>query len=275
MNIYGTLAALKREIGKVGTGDDAVLLRALERASREIDGSAQRQFYAEVATRYFDGDGSARIAIDDVLSISDLAVDVDGDGTYETAGLTMGVDYWLLPSNPLPHTPYTHLELMPTSGILRRWPKGRRRIRISGVFGYSYETEPTGQAVLNPVKLDAGDTVLIVASTADISPGETLIIESEQVYVREVASSTNLTVVRAINGTTDAPHANGVEIYRRRYDRLVEEAAIVRAADVWRGTQTGYGQVAAAELGGFQSTTAYAQFKALVWQVSRRPVGVY
>lgn len=271
-NLYATLAAFKAEIGKTNTTNDTVLLRLLERASRECDSIAERQFYSELDTRVFDGDGSNRIAIDDLISVdTSLKVDEDGDGTYETT-LAVNTDYWLTPDNPVANTPYTHVELNPESAILTLWPAGRKRVQIIGMFGYSNETEVSG--TLGAQIADAATTAVTMTAGHGLTGGETIVIQSEHLYVSAVATDA-LTVVRGVNGTTAASHANGTAVTRRRFPRLVEEACIVRAADIWRGIQTGYGQVSADEIGGFQSNTAYAQFRGLLATLSRYPVVVY
>lgn len=271
-NLYAPLGVLKAEVGITGTAQDAVLLRLLERASRECDSAAQRQFYSELDTHVFDGEGTNRIAIDDVISIdTSLKVDEDGDGTYELT-LAASTDYWLTPDNPMANTPYTHVELNPESAVLTLWPKGRKRVQIIGMFGYSNETEASG--TLGAQIADAATTAVTMTAGHGLTGGETIVIQSEHLYVLAVATNA-LTVVRGVNGTTAASHVNGTAVTRRRFPRLAEEACIVRAADIWRGTQTGYGQVASAELGGFQSNTAYAQFRGLLADLSRYPVVVY
>lgn len=277
-NLYATLGAFKAEIGKTTTGDDAVLLRALERASREADaiagsqGIVKRHFYSELATRTFDGDGTARIAIDDLVSVdTSLKVDQDGDGTYETT-LAATTDYWLMPDNPVANTPYTHVELNPYSSVLTRFLCARKLVQIIGRFGYSNETEASG--TLGAAIANGTDTAVTMTAGHGLTGGETIVIQTEHLYVSAVATDA-LTVVRGVNGTTAAAHNNGTAVTRRRFPRLVEEAVIVRAADIWRGTQTGYGQVATDEIGGFQPNPAYAQFKGLLALVSRHPVVVY
>jgi hypothetical protein len=59
-------------------------------------------------------------------------------------------------------------------------------------------------------------TSFTVASSAGISPGDTLQIDSEQLQVTGV-SGTALTVVRGVNGTTAAGHASGANVYDIRF----------------------------------------------------------
>lgn len=121
-NCYATVGQLKDRLGRTGTSDDALYLLLLEEASREIDawaGFPRRHFYSEVATRVFDGDGSAFAEIDDLVSATTIKADDDGDGTYELT-LTSGTDYWLTPDNPGAYRPYRGIELNPESSVLTR-----------------------------------------------------------------------------------------------------------------------------------------------------------
>jgi hypothetical protein len=63
---------------------------------------------------------------------------------------------------------------------------------------------------------DVGDTTLSVVSVAGlaITPGLTIQIDSEQMTITAVNSSTNtFTVLRGVNGTTAASHAQGANLY--------------------------------------------------------------
>ena len=52
------------------------------------------------------GYASSRIVIDDAVSVTSVATDLDGDGVYETTW-TVGTDYWVGPRNaPARGQPY-------------------------------------------------------------------------------------------------------------------------------------------------------------------------
>lgn len=272
-NCYASIGQLKERLGRTGTSDDALYLSLLEEASREIDGWAgfpRRHFYSEIATRVFDGDGSATAEIDDLVSATTVKADDDGDGTYELT-LASGTDYWLTPDNPGAYRPYRGIELNPESAVLTRWPTGRRRLQIVGTYGYSNEAEASG--TLGAAISSTTATSVTMTAGHGLTGGETIIIDSEHLFVSAVSTNT-LTVVRGVNGTTAATHSNGTTVTRRCYPSQVEGACLIRAGDNWRGIQTGYGRTAEAELGGFASNTAYAQARGLVGQVSREPVVV-
>ena len=132
-NLYASLGMLKSALNKTTTTDDTELLRELDRVSREIDNFTGRQFYAETATRYFGGRGRVSLRVDDLISVSSLTVDDNGDDTYEIT-LAVTTDYFLEPDNPIQNTPYSHIRLNPNSSLLGAWPRGPRAVKVTGVF---------------------------------------------------------------------------------------------------------------------------------------------
>src|ERR1051325_9296483 len=103
-NLYATVAQLMDRMC-IPTDDDreASLSEILEGASRWVDEQTGHRFYSSTETRYYsvripsdlpyrDLDASerpwpglapARVEIDDFLSVTQVATDEDGDGTYE------------------------------------------------------------------------------------------------------------------------------------------------------------------------------------------------
>jgi hypothetical protein len=179
---------------------------------------------------------------EDLLSVTSLKVDYDLDNIYELT-LTEGSDFDLW-NDEQTGQPYFRVDLRYLAPNLVRFPSGPRRVQIAGLWGYSNETEDTGQQVEDAAGINASVTTIIVTSTADIDMGETLVIGTEQLYVSAIAGPTTLTVVRAINGTTAATHAKDTTIYRRRYPRDVEQAVKERVVGLRWDAQGGYQQSA-------------------------------
>src|SRR5688500_13366975 len=98
-NLYSSLSAAKLHLGISDTTDDAKLLRILEAVSRDIDVYCARRFYVESRTRYYTARHGARLRVDDLLSVTTLETDEDGDRVYETSWAT--TDYDLEPYNAL------------------------------------------------------------------------------------------------------------------------------------------------------------------------------
>lgn len=253
-NNYARLLDLKAEVKGAGapTTDDAALLRVGERATEITDDFCNRHFFAEIATHLYDGNGRAQLWLpDDLVTATTLKVDADGDGVFELT-LAANTDYWLWPDGG---PPYLRIDLNPRSTALSAFPAARRSVQLAALFGYSYELEATGIA---GTLSDASDTSLTANADASalVSPGDTLVIESEQLYVTAVVTTT-ITVVRGMNGTTAAAHTTQA-ISRRRYPRPVEQATVMQAARLFRETQTGYGgQIGNQELAGYAFRSMY------------------
>ena len=244
MNGYGRLSVMKSDLSISGTTLDDALLRARDAASRDFDRRTGRHFYSEVGTYYFTPNRSGLCTLrlrnpSDVISITTLKVDEDGDGTYEKT-LTANSDYWLLPNNPNQYEPYRAIELNPQGTNLSAWPRGPRRVQLVGKVGFSDETELT--TVTAAEAIDASETAIDLSASGDIEVGETIVIDSEQMYVTAVSTSGAfpMTVVRGINGTTAATHLTAAPIYRRRYPRVIEQVITERVVGMRWDAQTGY-----------------------------------
>ena len=105
MNCYGTLAAVKRILGETSTDNDADILQCLMAASRRIDGpcGANRFFYTTNATLFFGVQDrwESEIVVPDVLSVSAVTEDIDGDGTFSRTW-TEGTHFSLSPDGGFP-----------------------------------------------------------------------------------------------------------------------------------------------------------------------------
>ena len=231
MNGYARASEVFADVAGVAAANQADLLatylRTIEAESRAIDEMCSRKFYVETETRYFDGSGCTSLYFDDysdILSITTLKVDVDGDGTYET---TLAVsDYWLWPDNK---TPKRRIDLNP-EGDVGAFPLGRRRVQVVGKWGYSDLTESVGTL---GEALDASETEITMAAGHTVEAGDTMIVGSEEIYVSAVSANT-ITVTRGINGTTAATADDASAVSIRRYPPAIEQAVKMRVtANRW------------------------------------------
>lgn len=135
---YCTLAEFKAAAfptGVVDTSSDDVIEAAIEAASRAIDRYCGRRFYVNAAdeTRYVSPERTDEIFVEDVVSITTLKTDADGDRTYETTWAA--TDYDLLPDNAaLEGKPYTRIMLAPQGRY--SFPTFRKSVEIVGNFGF-------------------------------------------------------------------------------------------------------------------------------------------
>ncbi len=132
---YATTAELRTWLG-IGDGvDDAVLGQVLDEASRDIDGDTHRVFYQSAAgtVRYYTAVRADRLLIDDVVTVTAVTTDEDGDRVYES--VWAATDYDLLPENAAADgEPYDVLETAPLGAY--RLPTIRKGVRITGTWGW-------------------------------------------------------------------------------------------------------------------------------------------
>lgn len=239
MNAYVTVNLLKNAsvLDITGTGDDVRLRLAAENVSRQVDRYVNRHFFALSATRKFDGDGSDRLLIPDLISIdsSGLKTDDNLDRTFETTWAT--TDYFLYPSNADPTgghdqcRPYARVLVDVASGSKSAFPVGRQSVQLAGQWGY-WRRFKRATEVVNEA-LDATETGVDVDARTDVEVGHTILVDSEQMYLRSYATNT-LTVVRGVNGTTAATHSTGATIDIYEYPGPIVEATIIQVARLWK-----------------------------------------
>lgn len=149
---YCTLAELQYRIWPPGatadTADDAALENIITATSRTIDNFCGRRFYTTdtTETRYFTTSDREYLYLNiDLISITTIKVDYDGDRTYETT-LDTG-DYDLLPANAaLDSRPYDCIQISQDGD--EAWPTFRNAIEIVGYFGWSTTPAAVEEATL-------------------------------------------------------------------------------------------------------------------------------
>ena len=240
MNAYVSLDVFKSSsvLNITGTGDDTRLLALLESASRVVDRFCNRHFYVLSATRRFDGDGGPTMLLPDLISVdtNGLKTDDNKDRAFETTWAS--TDYLLRPPNADPTSagnaqsrPFTSVEVDIDAGTKAAWPVGRETVQIAGQWGWWRHLKRATETA-NAIA-DATTTSVTVSTRTDVEAGSTVLIDSEQLYVRSYSGNT-LTVVRRVNGTTATSHSGGAAIDIYEYPGPVVEAVILHAAHLWR-----------------------------------------
>ena len=230
--IYESVVNMMAEVMPSGSTDvtsRARVWRCLERASRIIDEYCGRHFYPLTATRYYDGydvdgDDPLKIWVDDLLSVTALTVDYDGDGVFEET-LVENTDFRLWPYND-DVWPKLALVLDTYNGQYSYWPGAGRAIKCSGVFGYGDGSSASPYvATGGTVTVANGTTLTLTLAGMTIERGQLLLVEAEQMY----AGDDNLLVARAVNGTTGIAHA-AKAAYVAQFPPAVSEACLRLAA---------------------------------------------
>lgn len=215
--------------------NNARKLEILNEVSRLIDTKAHRGtgFGPWVGTRYYDGDSRtvlwlrADLADLDELTISDVESVVDTD--FHLAGLG---EY---------DEPFRKI-ILHGQGSPTRFATGKRTIAITGTWSYPYVIRPltttTGEAI------DEDETTFDVSGLDEISPGMTIRIGDEQMYVYAVTPETESTadqvsVERGVNGTTAESHGDTAEIMRYVYASSVHTLALRLFEKRWKARDAG------------------------------------
>lgn len=234
---YARVLDLRADLNGTGyNGNDQWLAGAIAEASRQIrTATGGRQFHPTVETRYFDGRGCAQLWVNDLLSITSLKFDEDGDRTYEETLAT--TDYYLWPDN---RTPYRRIDIDP-NGDYTAFPAGRRSVQIVGTWGYEdRKVALIGSAGVTATVANGTGLTFTCSEGVEslVSVGDTIVVESEDAGDVVSVSATDIVVrERGINGTTAAAHS-AKQIYIRRYPEDVERAVRADAARyLWRMAQ--------------------------------------
>jgi hypothetical protein len=141
-SLYTTLIDARRQCGVLESTDevdDARIESIIAAVSRHIDIWTGRRFHTSTAdeTRYFCAETDERVDAGDILAVTTLRTDYNGDRVYESTWSTS--DYELEPSNAPYQSqpePYTHIYATPTADY--SFPAGLRRgVQVTGRWGYS------------------------------------------------------------------------------------------------------------------------------------------
>ena len=219
------------------TALDTPLVRLGDSVSREFEAACNRRFSAHLSTKYTRGSCRSNPRYlwlpEDLCSITSIAVDSDGDGDYDIT-LVADTDYWAWPYDAAEkNEPYYRLELNPNGAQLFSWPTYPRCVKITGLWGYSYELQSTGLTIQGGgINADVLSATVSAPAASLIFPGDVLVLESEQIDISAVNASGLTFGSRGINGTTAASHAANVAAYIRRYPREVEERVAERRSQV-------------------------------------------
>jgi len=245
------------------TSDAGAIRRILEASSRRIDDyCGGGTFGPQTQTRYYDiGWGTLRdspqyTTASDTESLTMTTstagvIPLDGwmvtpttvtaygatdRATSETLTEGYGNDFFLMPYN---FTPKTILKL--NEDTAKSLDAGQQTLSIVGEWGYTANTisVTTSDAIGSTTA-----TSVSVTSATNLGPAQTILVDSEQLYITAISGNT-LTTERGVNGTAAATHSGGATLYRYDYPELVVQACLDLSKIVFRdrdlGTATSIG----------------------------------
>lgn len=145
--VYASMAQLKEAMPDVSWGAvyDTAGGVLLERASRHIDAYLKRPPGAfaveDPTTRYFDGSGGSTLWVSE-LADEPTEVAVAENLDYDNYIVYPPSYYFLWPDDaPTLAEPYKRLDLDTFNGPKSFWWRGRRTVKVTGLFGFS-QTPP-------------------------------------------------------------------------------------------------------------------------------------
>ncbi len=227
---YVSLTGLKNRLGDAATTDDALYREQIEAASEHIDRSCDRTFRVYLATEYLTARVGGHIHLPtDLLAVTTLKTDDDGDRVYEDTWAA--TDYDLDPAQAASkRRPYWRISATPDGDY--QFPVGvARGVEIVGRWGFWQDLGSRG--TLGAAITDTTGTSVTMTAGHGVEALETLLIDSEQIYVTAVSTNT-LTVERGVNGTTAATHSNGATVQRYRYPAPIVQATGIVAEQLLR-----------------------------------------
>ncbi len=164
--------------------------RAIQAASRAIDGKMNRVFYPTIATKFVDWPNFQyaypwRIWLDQA-ELADVTVNVpvvtSGGNLISNADIFWG--------HPRYSPPFTYLELnRSSSATFGQGNTPQRDVSITGTFGFGIDTRPGG--ALAVAMTDTTGTTLTVTNGAAVGVGDGLLIGTERLLVTDRANVTS------------------------------------------------------------------------------------
>ncbi len=224
---YASLKEFKDSLGITASSDDVTILKTLEGATLTIEKYCQRRFQPEHGTKYFTG--ANRIWVKpDLLSISTLKTDEDGDGTFENTFTTS--DYVLFDLNEYPKT---YIEISDNSSYGTFGMGSKKGVEIVGEWGYGdgeSATPYTEQSKTVSAMAVSASTQTVVSTNLAI--GQTWRIDSEDFYCTDLTGSI-AKIIPSINGTSATSHVASSTIYVYDYPSDIKQACLDLAGAMW------------------------------------------
>ncbi len=228
------------------TADDAVLDSVLYGVSRLMDDYVGFPLYAALDTQYYTAEDARCLVLDQPFTdITAVALDFAGNRTYN---LTMGATCYDLTGPDADYNVRSNSPPQPFWELHTRWtatavfPTGTPRgVQLTGTWGYTNQTRTLAALPTTVSGWDATSTSLGFVNASTIAPGQTLLVDSEQMFVKDGVSTSSFLVERAVNGTVAAAHTSAAPIAVYEYP-VISEACRFQVALTWRAKdQSGYG----------------------------------
>jgi hypothetical protein len=252
MHTYASVAEFTASLtdGSASTTAGPSIRGKLEAASRRVEDWCSRSrfrsgFGPRIGTNRYSPDEAYKIWLDD-----DLVRATEVGVRYVTGGplttFTEDTDFYLAPFDRTPKRllstgiPGSQMVIPGEGGAL--WWSLRRNVEIAGTWGYSDERQVLEQTAGAIVDTTDPTVTLMSSELSEFSPGQTLWIDDEMLYVRALGDTDTIEVDRGANGSTAATHAADSPIALVRYPAAVVDATLQIASRRWRRRDTNQAQ---------------------------------
>ena len=188
-NWYIGRRALKRAASINGVDRDATIDRIIEASARRIDRQTRRFFIPRTETRLYrwPREQSSRgyvLWVDQgLISVTTLQTKAQ-DSSPTTIAAS---DFFVEPNNTGP--PFNRIEIdLSSSAAFEAGDTPQRSISVTGSWGFSNDTRSAG-TVASGLASSATASSFVASDSSLLDVGDTMLIESEQVFISNVASA--------------------------------------------------------------------------------------
>lgn len=220
--------------------NNAEARKGLESASRRVDAWCERSKYGSgfgprTGVNRYDGIAGAELILDDdLISTSPTVLSRPSTGASGTS-LTLNTDFYLR-NQRKNYEPGPYRTIILHGVGVAAFGSGFRVTEVTGSWGYS-DNHDTLTATMGVI-ITTTETTLTPSAVTEVSAGQTLLVDSEQMYVTSKGATT-IVVERGANGTTAATHLAAAPIALYRYDPDVQEATKRLWLKRWRSRDAG------------------------------------
>jgi hypothetical protein len=231
------------------SGDAATIRRLLEESTRDIvaycgDSGAfgpitatldydlgTGALYDDPRPMLWDGTHLSRSLFPWIISITS-ATKYDGTDRDSSTALVQNTDYFLTPYQTIGFdAPFLGIKYK--NGTSAENPfneSGMKVLALAGEFGWQDKT--LSDTTLSGAVSDTTTKTVSVTAATNLSPGQTILINSERMYIESI-SSNDLTVERGIAGSTSATHSTSDLLYIFQYPPSVVQACLDLTRIAW------------------------------------------
>jgi hypothetical protein len=188
-NWYTTREQIKKAGQLFGSDRHPIIDRTIEAVSNSISLRTRRNFIPKTDTilyrwpQVFSDETGTLWLQDDLLSVTTLQTKAQNT----TPTTIASTDFFIEPNQFGP--PYDRIEIDESStASFESGDTQQRSISVNGSWGYSNNTTNAG-TVTSGLSSDATATSMVISDGAVIDVGQTLLIESEQIFVTEKTSA--------------------------------------------------------------------------------------